>query len=124
MYQKQPGIDDVRVPKDKLLTQLQENRDAHRSLFEEAMEGYKVESIKILEDHIDRIKGNEPKKVAVSLPLPEDHTDDYNRVIQMVEWSMDDEVWLTGYEFDQYIRDNWAWKEQFLTTASHYGATT
>lgn len=115
-----PSVGRVRVDREKLLTVLKANRAAHRDLFEEAMEGYRTQSIKILEEHIQRIKDNKPERVQVSLPLPEDHTSDYDRVIQMVEWSLDEEVWLEDTEFDQFVSDNWNWKPQFLATATSY----
>lgn len=120
MYEKQASFDSVRVERDKLLLHLAKNREAHRALFEEAMEGYRVQAIEILEDHIQRISNNKPERVVVSLPLPEDHTDDYDRVIEMIQWSIDDEIWLDANEFNQYVRDQWLWKEQFLATAMTY----
>ena len=120
MFNNQPSVDRVRVPRVQLLKALRENRDKHRAVFEEAMEGYRTQAIKILEEHIERIKANKPEQVRITLPMPEDHTDDYDRVIQMIEWSLDAEVWLDGHEFDQYVRDEWGWKAAFLATASTY----
>lgn len=120
MYENQTGLDSIRVKRETLLEVLKSNRDSHRATFEEAMEGYRRKSIEILEDHIKRIKDDAPEKIVVSLPIPDDHTDEYDRVIEMIEWSIDDEFWLSGHEFDQFVRDNWGWKAAFLATASAY----
>lgn len=114
------SFDTVVVQKDKLVETLTANRDAHRAIFEEALEGYKTRSVELLEEHIERIKKGKVERIVVSLPVPEDHTDDYDRALTSLEWSIFDEVELTMREFDQYVRDNWSWKGEFTATTSLY----
>lgn len=114
------SFDTVVVQKDKLVETLTTNRDAHRAIFEEALEGYKTRSVELLEEHIERIKKGKVERIVVSLPVPEDHTDDYDRALTSLEWSIFDEVELTMREFDQYVRDNWSWKQEFAATTSLY----
>lgn len=123
MSERLRGLTTVRVPKARVLEQVKANRDQHRAKFEEAMEGYKQKSIELLEEHIERIKDNAPERVQVSLPLPEDHTDDYDRVIEQLDWSLDDELELNEQEFNTYIRDQWGWKEAFAQTWTMYAGT-
>lgn len=113
-------FDEVVVPKEKLVETLTANRDAHRAIFDEALEGYKTRSVELLEEHIERIKKGKVERIVVSLPVPEDHTDDYDRALTSLEWSIFDEVELSMREFDQYVRDNWAWKGEFTATTSMY----
>lgn len=110
----------VVVKKDALANALEQNRDAHRALFLEALEGYKTRSVELLEEHIERIRKGKVERIAVSLPVPEDHTDDYNRALVSLEWSIFEEVELTMREFDMYVRDNWSWKGEFTATTSLY----
>lgn len=110
----------VVVKKDALASTLQENRDKHRAIFEEALEGYKTRSVELLEEHIERIRKGKVERILVSLPVPEDHTDDYNRALTSLEWSIFDEVELSMREFDMYVRDNWTWKGEFTATTSMY----
>lgn len=114
------SMETVVVPKDKLLETLTTNRDAHRAAFESALEGYRKRAVELLEEHIERISKGKVERVLVSLPVPEDHTDDYDRAITSLEWSVFDEVELTIREFDQYVRDNWSWKQEFATTTAMY----
>jgi hypothetical protein len=107
-----------------VLAALGGNRETHRDKFEEAMEGYKQRAIELLEEHIDRIKNNDPEKVLVSLPLPEDHTEEYDRVIHQLQWSLDDELVLDEQEFNTYVRDQWGWRETFAQTYALYTSTT
>lgn len=114
------GLSTVLVKREEVLEAVRGNRENHRAKFEAAMEGYRDRVIQRLEEHIDRIKNNDPEKVYISLPLPEDHTDDYDRVIHQLEWSLDDELVLNEQEFNTYIRDQWGWQEAFAQTYTMY----
>lgn len=114
------NMKEVVVKKDKLLETLRTNKETHRASFETALEGYKARSVELLEEHIARIRAGKVERVVVQLPLPEDHTDDYERAIESLEWNIFDEVHLSITEFDQFVRDNWAWKGEFLRTSAMY----
>lgn len=114
------SLQSVRVSKNDLLSALEQNKEAHREIFEKAMDGYKAKAIELLEDEIERIKRNAPEKVFVSLLMPEDHTADYMRVIEMLVWSIDEEVWLTQQEFASYVMDDWGWRESFAASTQPY----
>ena len=110
----------VVMPKDKVIEIILANRDAHRAVFDEAMDGYEVRSIELLQEHITRIKKGKRERIMVSLPVPEDHTSDYDRVLSILEHDTRQEVELDAREFDQYVRDNWSWKGEFTATTSMY----
>lgn len=110
----------VVVKKEDLTNTLKLNRDNHRQAFEEAVAGYRKRAIELLEEHIKRISDGKVERVLVSLPEPEDHTDDYNRIITMLEWTVFDTVELPMREFDMYVRDNWNWKGEFIATSQMY----
>lgn len=111
---------EIVVEKARLKQTLTENRAKHRAMFDEAIEGYRTRSIELLEEHIERIKKNKVERIMVSLPIPEDHTDDYDRALENLEWTIFDTVELSAQEFDQYVRDNWRWKQEFAATTSLY----
>lgn len=119
----EPVMERVTVRKGELLTALRENREAHRAIFEEACDGYQAEAIRLLEGHLERIKSGKRVTVYVQLPEPVDHTKDYDRVIRMVEMSVDNEVELEAQDFASYVMDDWRWKAAFLTTNSAYSAS-
>jgi hypothetical protein len=118
------GLTTVLVKRDELLEQMRLNRADHRQMFEQAMEGYKVKAVELLMEHIDRIKANVPEKVVVSLPFPEDHTGDYDRVIVQLEWSLDDTLELNEQEFNSYVRDQWGWQQGFTQTWATYTSSS
>lgn len=115
-----PTMDLIRVNKKDLIAKLTENRATHHAAFEEAMAGYKTRAIELLEEHIERIKAKAPERVMVNLPMPQDHTDDYDRVIDMLDWSQDDDVWVNAHEFSTYVNDEWFWKEEVTATNALY----
>ncbi len=117
------GLTEVLLDKADLLEKVTINHAKHRARFEEAMEGYKTKAIGLLYDHIERIKDNAPEKVFVQLPMPEDHSADYERVIEMLEWSKDDELELNEQEFSTYVLDQWGWQETFSQTYAMYSGT-
>lgn len=114
------GLQQVRVSKKFLLEKLHENREAHRKTFEEALEGWHQEILKVLEAQIERVKADKRHNPQWNVPMPQDHTREYDKVIDLIEASLDDEFELAMIEFNCYVRDDWGWKADFLYTASNY----
>lgn len=106
-----------------ILERLRENRSKHRAIFEEALEGYRTTCLETLNKHVEDIRNGKVIPASIVLPRPEDHTRDYDRVIELLELSDGDKVTLTEDEFAQYIQDDWSWKRQFLMSNSFYSAT-
>ena len=113
----------VTVEKSELIKRVEKNRHDHRKIFEEAVEGYKKEAVKLLERHIKKILGGGLERVYISLPEPEDHTADYDRVLEMLKMHIDEAVDIDEESFASYVMDDWSWKRQFLQTNAAYSAT-
>jgi len=116
------GFRSVRLAKDRLLERIRKNRDDHRAIFEEALDGWKSQVAKDLEEAAEAAKVGKAFKVHFGLVKPEDHTDDYDSVIALLEMSEDDEFELTWHEFQNYVMDKWDWQATFLTNSSSYGS--
>lgn len=116
------GLDAVRMNKETLIQIVTDNRTEHRSIFEEAIDNWQKEVVKRLETLVTEAKNQPPAQVqiVVNLPKPEDHTSDYDRVLKMLELSLDNELELTDREFAQFVMDDWGWQKPFLTTSSMY----
>lgn len=112
-----------RVDKDQLLEVLQKNRDAHRTIFEEALEGYRTKVLEYLEKRIEEVRKGKKIDHYICLDQPEDHTSDYDRIIKMVEMSTESSIELDQNSFASYVMDDWNWKHQFLTSNSTYSTT-
>lgn len=115
-------MNDLKVKRQELLTKVRANRDAHRSLFLLAQEGYRKLVIEELDKMLTDARAGLPIKRSASLTEPSDHTKDYDRVIAMLEMSVDDTITLEAQDFDQYVMDNWDWSRFALSTNTLYAA--
>ena len=110
----------VNVDRDRLLAVLKENREQHGAAYERAKTGYIRVTTKQIEDYLTRLTNGELLERAYLPSPPENHTDDYDAAIQMMEWSSDDTIELTQTQFAQYVLDNWGWRDQWLTSNTAY----
>jgi len=108
------------ISKNDLLCKLQDNLDQHREMFEEAIEGYRKKAIEVLNERIDAIKKSPYDHCHVMLTMPSDHSDDYKRVILMVEADVREVIELSEQEFAQYFMDDWGWMTAFNDTYTAY----
>lgn len=110
----------VIIAKDKLLARVKENYKSHRDLFLEAQKGYRKAVIQELDKMLKSAKDGSPIITNVSLVEPQDHTDDYLMIIDMLEMTTESEIELTSREFENYVRDNWDWTAFAAMTNSSY----
>jgi len=61
---------------------------------------------------------------SLNLPYPENHSNDYERAIRMMQSSIYDEVKLSENEYDRYVLNNWEWKQSFINNNIQYTAMT
>ena len=111
---------EVTVNKKELLDRVQLNRKDHRDLFLEAQKGYRKAVIKELDEMLKDARDGSPIRVQVQLVEPQDHTDDYDRIIDMLEMSTDEKIVLNSREFENYVRDSWDWTAFAAMTNSSY----
>jgi hypothetical protein len=112
----------IYVDRGLLMTKLRDNLAEHRAIFNRAIEKFRVEAVRQLNKRIDEIASGESTNTLVHLPVPEDHSADYERAIRMLEHHQRDEVQLTEATYRQFFDDDWDWKERWRgTTASYVG---
>ena len=110
----------VKLLKAELLDIITKNRNGHRAEFEKAFEGYRKECIHLLEQNLKSLKERNGHIVRFTEFPPEDHTDDYDRVLLMLKMSVDDKVELDARDFARFVQDDWEWKEQWSLSNSKY----
>lgn len=115
----------VWIDREKLLGTLRKNRESHRAIFEEAVEGYKKKALDELESKLEAVRSmkRKPIQVYLSLPLPVDHTDEYDRAIKMISMSESESFELDEEDFSNFVEDDWGWKNNFLTSNSFYSVS-
>ena len=116
-------MDEVTVRKDELLETVRANRDTHRGVFEAALEGWKSEALRTLNNKVPDLEAGRLPALQWMVQAPEDHTRDYDKVIKMLEMSVDDEITLSQAEFTMYVMDQWAWRNQWVTSNSRFSET-
>jgi len=114
------GMGVVTVERDALLAIVKGNREKHREIFLDAVKGFRDKVIEILEQRLADARAGRRLNVRINLPTPIDQTREYDRVIKMLEMSVDPRIELTQSEFSQYVMDDWSWKHQFSKTNSTY----
>lgn len=130
----------VTVNKTDLLTKLTENKSKHIREYNSAVAEYKKLAQLELKDKQEKIVGALQKLLEkvkssegpVTLVIDEDlffdlnppvsHEEDYNEIIEMVKWEVEDKIELDSIEFTQYVMDNWAWKEELKNTRTFYAS--
>src|SRR5271157_465731 len=93
----------VTVKRIELLEKIKVNRDGHRDLFLKAQEGYRLDVIAELEQHLKDARNRKKISRSLTLPEPQDHTEDYDSVIAMLEMSVDQNIELDAGSFQQYV---------------------
>lgn len=111
----------VEVPRLKLLRKVRENQKKHKELVSKALDKYREAVISVLDDRIKDIKAGGVINTHVRLPVPEDHTSDYDTIIGMLALSTTPTVTLGPVEYRSYYEDKWDWTERFATTNASYG---
>ncbi len=110
-----------------LLVKLMGNKNLHTIEAAEARRGYYEKAVKELNKLLDKAikvaaddESTGKVDTYVDLRFPEDHTKDYDRIIDILEMTNAETVKLTLSEFDKYVRDNWEWTELFKTSSKFY----
>jgi hypothetical protein len=113
-------MEKITVDKNDLLARIRSNRDKHREVFLEALEGYRLSLLDELEAHVKDLRNGKAPEVRIFIDRPQDHTRDYDRVIAMLEMHKSDEFTLSEADFAQYFLDDWSWKRQWGAANSGY----
>lgn len=111
---------EVEVSREELLEKIVANRDRHREIFDKALTAYRDKVIEVLDERIENIRSGGDIDVFFHLPVPEDHTEDYDRVIDMLEMHKPSTLTIGSADYACYVRDDWVWKRQWATTNAYY----
>lgn len=95
----------VKINKQKLIDKIKENKSSHITEFNTAVAAYRVEANKQLEN-LKKDLENGSLTIAIKLTTPINRTDEYDKVIQMFEWEVENEIELTQAEFNEYVHDD------------------
>lgn len=114
----------ITVSRQKLLAVLQENRRKHIDTYLVAVEEYRqalrIELVQRLEDLPDLT--NPARFAKFSLPVPVSYEDVYSSVIDMLDFSVDENVTLTAEQHRCWVKDQWDWSKDFIANTLAYSS--
>ena len=112
------GSRSITVKKADLIAKIKENKENHVKEFDKAVVAYKVEALKQLAKQTERVEEG-ALNAQLDLITPVNNADNYDKILQMFEWEIADEVVLEQDEFQEYVQDttDFAVKARMSNTA-------
>ena len=98
----------------EVLETLNTNKDKHRTIVQEAREGYLTAAMKELTQRMAELKSGKLVELHFSLRAPQDYTKVYEVAIKMLQMHTGDTILLKGDQVRHLIMDDWDWMETFL----------
>lgn len=117
--------------REDILARLRINLETHREEYDTALQGYWLEVEEQAKNIASKARALAKEAVSDKKPenfhgwsitarRPEDHSKDYERVIDMLELAQETTIKLNEHTFATYVRDEWEWKQDFLATSAFY----
>ena len=113
-------MQDIKVNKADLIAKIKANREEHKDLYEKAVTVYRERAITEIDRMAEEARRGDKIRHAFVLPVPEQHLEDFDRALEMLQWSLDDEVVLQEYEFTQLVQNEWGWARNFAANTTSY----
>lgn len=117
----------ITVEKEKLLETLKANRKKHAEDYKYAYGRYYNACISELEGRVNELRGTlrqvNPSsflKFDLTNKFPQNYTDVYDQVIEMLEFCNADSIEITNSQYESWVKDDWDWKESFMLSTSAY----
>ena len=117
-------MESVIVNKTELLAILKQNKFNHLEAYKLAVENYKKALIVKLEEMLAEAKAEKPVNHNIGLSVPVQYTKEYEKAIRMMEMSIEENIVLSEFDFNNYVLDDWNWKGAFRTSNSGYLSNT
>lgn len=113
-------MEPISVEVTRLVETLKKNRDEHRDIFLKAQSVYREKVIEAFEERLESIRNGEKIVTWINLPEPEDHTQDFNDAIEMLEWETRERIELSPRDFKRYVQNRWEWEASFTANTRSY----
>lgn len=107
----------------ELLEKIKENRNKHAAEYVEAVYEYKTKLKAVLKDKIKEVEKSADNVVpsgSIRVPEPKCYLEEYDQFIDMLEMTKDETTSLSITMFNQLVRDQWSWKQEFEMTKASY----
>jgi len=95
----------IKISKFDLIEKIKQNQKEHISEYLNAVEGFKKEATKQLEDLTRRVGTGDIDDIILQLTKPINNSENYDKILEMFEWEVDTIVELSQDEFKEYVQD-------------------
>jgi len=116
----------VNVSRTELLEKLKENRKIHAKEYADLLLEFRARlesDLKAALEKVSKAKNNEKlKQFRFNVVPPQNYTSQYDEVIEMLEMSVDEVINLDAESFKAYIKNEWSWSNQLITSKALYAA--
>lgn len=114
----------IKVNKEDLLDKLMVNMSAHLEQYHSALKVRRENAIVIFKAELEKMEEDpnyQPKMdFSIKLPKPESHYSEYQKVVTMLNMSVDEDVELDEHSFSELVLDEWHWKSGFSSILQSY----
>lgn len=114
----------LKFDKNELILKISQNRQTHQATYEAAVLEHRRRLIEQLKEMLNRVSVTNReithKDLTIDLPIPEQHLDEYDRVLVMLGMTTQPEIELTQEDFDCLVLDNWEWQASFASNTGRY----
>ncbi len=107
----------------EILEKLRTNREEHLKIVTEAQTGCRAKWKGMLEKALYALEAGDKVEPMLHLASPDNHVGDFDRAIEMLEMTTDEEIELDEATFQAYVRNQWSWERQFLMSNVAYSGT-
>lgn len=109
-------MENIRVNKQELLGIVKENRNKHKKEYFELIKAYRVKVGELLTEELEKVVSGEKFNLRFDALKPESHVKEYDLSIRMIEMSVDENIEIDQYTFNQLVNDEWDWKHVFSSS--------
>lgn len=109
----------IKVKKEELIKKIKENKENHIKMYAIAVKAYKLEALEQLEKLTDEVNDGS-LNIQLDLVTPVNNEKNYDDILQMFEWEIDEEVELSQNEFREYVQDETSFAVHALSSNTLY----
>ena len=110
----------ISIEVNKLLPIIIENKQKHNNIYNLAVSGYWNKAEEVLNKKLIQIKNHEKIDAYLGFNYPVSYENEYDKVIRMLQLTSDKEISLDFNQFDAFVRNEWNWKNTFLSSNTSY----
>jgi hypothetical protein len=115
----------LEVETEKLLTTLKANRATHQERYQAALTVFKEKAATELRNRANDLENGRLDEAPegtfhFQLPTPVSYISEYDGVIEMLEFSEQKFINITGQQYEAWVKDQWHWTHAFAMSTMDY----